>query len=137
MKTVILALCSCSGAIAAILATSSIASPDPAKTIPYPEVMNLKRVPLFDARGIVQPTAIASSHLPVRSAHKSSSIKDLPAPITIDLVSQTVRAAVMKNKRDNKYGCDCPGCRNLAPTAMVLGYSSIDTTNSSARLMMF
>jgi hypothetical protein len=64
MNKVILSLLGCSSSIATVLVPGSIASPDTAKTIPYPEVMNLKRVPIFDGRGIVSQTAIASKNLP-------------------------------------------------------------------------
>jgi hypothetical protein len=122
MNKAILSLFGCSGSIAMVLATSTIANPDPAQTVPYPEVMNLQRVPIFDANGIVPLTQIASNISPRRDR---SRMKVKPQAMTIDLVSQTVREAVIKNNRQNKYGCDCPGCRNLAPSVMVLGYSSI------------
>jgi hypothetical protein len=118
MNKAILSLFSCSGSIAAILVTSTIASPDSAKTIPYPEVMNLKRVPIFDAQGIVPQTAIASknSH---RDPLTQLGAKAKPIPITVDLVSKTVGEVVIK-----KYATDSLGYRNLAPSMMVLGYSA-------------
>jgi hypothetical protein len=154
MKKAILSLFSCSGSIAAVLATSSIASPDAAKTIPYPEVMNLQRVPIFDARGMVPQTQIArnispSQHLSDRSIAKTVAkiqpklqanravVKINPRPMTIDLVSQTVRAAVIQNTRNDRSGSNCPGCRTLAPTVMVLGYSSGGTNGMYARSRMY
>jgi hypothetical protein len=116
----------CSGSIAAVLATASISNTDSAKTIPYPEVMNLTKVPVFDAQGMVPQTRVARN----RSRPQQSIVAKVnpepvtiaranPAPITVDLVSRTVREAEIK-----KYGGDCPGCRNLSPSMMVMGYSS-------------
>jgi hypothetical protein len=119
MNKLILSLFSCSGSIAAVLVTSTSASPDSAKTIPYPEVMNLKRVPIFDAQGIVPQTAIASKNLPSRSPHQQLLAKANPVLITVDLVSKTVGEVAIK-----KHGSDSLGYRNLAPSTMVLGYSS-------------
>jgi hypothetical protein len=139
MNKAILSLFSCSGSIAAVLATSTVASTDAAKTIPYPEVMNLSRVPTFDAQGIVLPKDVASQKSPARRYPRTPSItKILPEPmpqqppITVELVSSTVREAVV-----NKYLGGCTGCRNLAPTVMVLGYSSDAAPTSYPRTMMY
>jgi hypothetical protein len=119
MNKIILSLLGCSSSIATVLVPGSIASPDPAKTIPYPEVMNLKRVPIFDAYGMVPQTAIASKNLPSRSANKQLLATAKPIPITVDLVSKTVGEVAIK-----KLGSDSLGYRQLAPSMMVLGYSS-------------
>jgi hypothetical protein len=129
MNKAILSFFSCTGSIAAILATSTVAITDAAKTIPYPEVMNLTRVPTFDAQGMVLPQNIASQK---SSARRDSQPPVTRKPMTIDLVSSTVRAAVM-----NKDISGCAGCRNLAPTVMVLGYSSDAAPTSYPRTMMY
>jgi hypothetical protein len=151
MNKIILSLLGCSGSIAGVLATGTIASPDTAKTIPYPEVMNLDRVPLFDTHGIIPPTAIAKGNLPHRSARKVTIAQLKPKPIaadelakvdpaviTADLTSQTVRKIpqpltipadlIDRTVREismTKHTGDRLGDRNFAPTSMmVLGYSS-------------
>jgi hypothetical protein len=128
MNKLIISLVTCSGSVAAVLATSTIVNTDSAKTVPYPEVMNLARVPIFNAQGMVSQPNIAGNNLPKRSPQPQSVASGLlapitrfpahPAPITVDLVSTTVREAAI-----GKYGSDCPGCRNLSPSMMVLGYS--------------
>ncbi|WP_310429441.1 hypothetical protein [Chamaesiphon sp. VAR_48_metabat_135_sub] len=128
MNKVILSLLGCSSSIATVLVPGSIASPDPAKTIPYPEVINLKRVPIFDAYGMVPRTAIASKNSPIRSATKPPLVTANPIPITVDLVSKTVGEVAIK-----KHGSDSLGYRHLAPSMMVLGYSS--PSNYSRRVM--
>jgi hypothetical protein len=117
MNRAILSLLGCSSSIAGVLASATISSPDPAKTIPYPEVMNLQRVPIFDARGIVPAsTTIAARNL----HHRYSNIKVKPVPITVDLVSQTIREPVITTSANDRLGD-----RNFAPTSMmVMGYSS-------------
>jgi hypothetical protein len=161
MNKLVVSFVGCSSSIAAVLAGGSIANTDSAKTIPYPEVMNLARVPRFTAHGMVSQSTIASTSLPQKSARSQpvtianripvkiatamptpittvtaipdpmlmSKIK--PAPITVDLVSNTVREAALQ-----KYGGDCPGCRNLSPSMMVLGYSSY-SPNGSHRTTMY
>jgi hypothetical protein len=62
MNKALLSFIGCSSSIAAILTTGTVASPDTAKTIPYPEVMNLNRVPIFNAKGIVPQTVIAQKN---------------------------------------------------------------------------
>lgn len=129
MNKAILSFFSCSGSIAAVLATTTVASTDAAKTIPYPEVMNLTRVPTFDAQGIVVAKDIASQK---SSARRDPQPLITTKPMTIELVSNTVKAAVM-----NKYLSSCTSCRNLAPTVMVLGYSSDAAPTSYPRTMMY
>ena len=129
MNKAILSFFSCSGSIAAVLATSTVASTDAAKTIPYPEVMNLTRVPTFDAQGMVLPTDIASHKL---SPRRSTQLPTATKPIAIELISSTIRAAVV-----NRPLGGCSSCRNLAPTVMVLGYSSDATPSSYPRPTMY
>jgi hypothetical protein len=136
MNKAILSFLSCSGSIAAVLATSTVASTDAAKTIPYPEVMNLSRVPTFDAQGMVLPTDIASHKLSPRRSTQLPIAKPITIAqqerSTIELVSNTVRVAVV-----NKPLGGCAGCRNLAPTVMVLGYSSDAAPSSYPRTTMY
>jgi hypothetical protein len=118
MNKAILSLLGCSTSIAAVLTTSTIANPDPVKTIPYPEVMNLKRVPIFDAQGIVPQTTIAHNNLASRYPNQQPLTKAKPVPIKVDLVGKTFGEAA------TKYAGDRLGDRTLAPSVMVLGYSS-------------
>ena len=117
-QPVVVSLLTCSAAVTVALINNTTPPTEPVKTIPYPEVMNLSRVPTFNAQGMVPQTNIARNKLPKRSAQLPVA-RVIPAPITVDLVSSTVREATIK-----KYGDDCSSCRNLSPTVMVLGYSS-------------
>jgi hypothetical protein len=135
MNKLILSLYGCSSSIAAIaLATNTLGSTDavPVTSIPYPEVMNLTRVPIFDANGMVAQSHIAISNSQRKSSQKQSIPRTNPAPITVDLVSKTVREPTI-----NKYTSDCLGCRNLTPSMMVLGYSSDGSTSSDPRPIMY
>jgi hypothetical protein len=118
-QPVVVSLLTCSAAVAVSLLNNTVPPTESVKTIPYPEVMNLSRVPTFNAQGMVPQTNIASNKAPKRSPQSQSVARVIPAPITVDLVSSTVREATIK-----KYGDDCSSCRNLSPTVMVLGYSS-------------
>jgi hypothetical protein len=117
-QPVVVSLLTCSASVAVALVTNTVPPTEVVKTIPYPEVMNLSRVPTFNAQGMVPQTNIAGKS-PRRSSQSPSVAKANPAPITVDLVSSTVREATIE-----KYGDDCASCRNLSPTVMVLGYSS-------------
>jgi hypothetical protein len=93
-----------SGSIVAILVTGTAASPDSTQTIPFPEVVNLRKVPTFNAKGIIPPTEIvrknSSKHLIQQSMdwrHKT------PEEVAID-----------------RFGCNCPGCQNRAREMMGL-----------------
>lgn len=134
MNRAILSLLGCSGSIAGVLASGTIASPDTTKTIPYPEVMNLQRVPVFDARGIVPgSTTIASGRLQRRYSPAIPRAKLKVVPLTLDLVSQAVREPVIK-----KSASDRLGDRTFAPTSMmVLGYSSPSGISVRPRTMMY
>jgi hypothetical protein len=121
-KLVLFSLFGCSTAVALAIA-SNIGNNDTATTIPYPEVMNLSRVPTFDANGMVPQSNIASNSpkksLPKQPLPKQSVVRQSATPITVDLVSSTVREATIRQSER-----DCTSCRNLAPTVMVLGYST-------------
>jgi hypothetical protein len=155
MNKLVVSFVGCSSSVAAVLVSGSIANTDSVKTIPYPEVINLSQVPRFNERGIIARANIASNSLPQKSARSQSATitnpapvkiataistpittakaipdpmimaKVKPAPITVDLVSNTVREAALQ-----KYGGDCPGCRALSPSMMVLGYSSYSANGS-------
>ena len=118
-QPIVVSLLTCSAAVTVALVNNTTPPTESVKTIPYPEVMNLSRVPTFDAQGMVTQTNIASNNAPKRSSQSQSVPRVIPALITVDLVSSTVREATIK-----KYGDDCSSCRNLSPTVMVLGYSS-------------
>jgi hypothetical protein len=53
MKKALLLIVACLGATTVVLTTGRVANPDTTKVIPYPEVMNLKRVPIFNDKGMV------------------------------------------------------------------------------------
>ncbi len=118
-KLILVSLFGCSTTVALALANSATSKPEATNTIPYPEVMNLSRVPTFDANGMVPQSTTASNSSTKKSGQQQAVNRANLAPITVDLVSSTVRAATIK-----QYGDDCASCRNLAPTVMVLGYSS-------------
>ena len=117
-QPVVVSLFTCSAAVAVALVTNTAPPTESVKTIPYPEVMNLSRVPTFNAQGMVPQTNIAGKSSK-KYLQPQSVTKVAAAPITVDLVSSTVREATI-----TKYGDDCSSCRNLSPTVMVLGYSS-------------
>ena len=130
-QPVVVSLLTCSAAITVALLPNTAPPGKPVKTIPYPEVMNLSRVPTFNAQGMVPQTNIARNNAAKRSSQSPSVAKVIPAPITVDLVSSTVREATIQ-----KYGDDCSSCRNLSPTVMVLGYSS-DRAIGGLKQMMY
>ena len=53
MKKALLPIVACLGATTVVLTTGTVANPDTTKVIPYPEVVNLKRVPIFNDKGMV------------------------------------------------------------------------------------
>ena len=105
MNKALLSLLGCSGSIVAILATGTVASPDAVKMVPYPEVMNLSRVPKFDYKGIIPQTEIA----------KQKSSKQYEIQKVVDFQNKTPEEVAIE-----KFGCDCPGCRNRASDLMGL-----------------
>jgi hypothetical protein len=60
MNKALLPIVACLGTTAVVLTTGTVANPDTATVIPYPEVINLKRVPIFNDKGMVaqSPTAV-------------------------------------------------------------------------------
>lgn len=104
MNKALLSLAGCSGSIIAILATGTLASPDTAKTIPYPEVMNLRRAPKFDYKGIIPQTAIA------KGSNKQYEVQKV-----VDFQNKTPEEVAIE-----KFGCDCPGCKTRARDLMGL-----------------
>ena len=53
MKKALLPIVACLGATTVVLTTGTVANPDTTTVIPYPEVVNLKRVPIFNDKGMV------------------------------------------------------------------------------------
>ncbi len=132
MNKVILSLVSCSGSIATVLAAGTVTNSDTAKTIPYPEVMNLQRVPTFNDRGMIPQSEIVREIVPKQDRNRRSLATPKSVPLTVDLVSKAVSAATIR-----KYDRDCLGCRDLSPSMMVMGYSSAGITTSQARLSVY
>lgn len=117
-QQIVVSLLTCSAAVTVAVVNNVMIPTESVQKIPYPEVMNLTRVPKFDEQGMVPQRNIASNNSPKKSQSRSSS-STIAAPITVDLVSSTVKAATIKQDGD-----DCASCRHLSPTVMVLGYSS-------------
>lgn len=104
MNKALLSLLGCASSIGSILATGTVASPDAVKTIPYPEVMNLRRAPKFDYKGIIPLVEIAT-----RNSSKYEVQK------VVDFQNKTPEEVAIQ-----KFGCDCPGCQNRARDLMSL-----------------
>jgi hypothetical protein len=128
MNKTILSLVGCSGSVATVLTSATLANPDTAKILPYPEVMNLTRVPRFNDRGIIPQFQVASNI----QSRKSTVAKAKPVKQTVAKAkpTQSVREELVSQslaqlRLTNKYGVECSSCRNLSPTVMVMGYSSI------------
>ncbi len=96
MKKALLPILACLGAITVVSVSAKVANPDTAKVIPYPEVLNLKRVPTFNAYGMVPQVLVAkhsspkspakSGHAPVNIAKTSSSqppVKVVQTPASV------------------------------------------------------
>jgi hypothetical protein len=94
-----------SGSIVAILATGTVASPDSTQTIPFPEVVNLRKVPTFNAKGIIPQTEIA----------RKNSSKQYLIQQSMDWRNKTPEEVAI-----DRFGCDCPGCQNRARELMGL-----------------
>jgi hypothetical protein len=140
MNKSLLSLLGCSGSITAILATATVASPDAAKTIPYPQVMNLKQVPKFNYKGII-PQSVMAKTQPSQYLSKQKSQGSISAKVT-HVQDKTASASTLNRDRASEYlskqesnglpspigtdvryknvstvaldriGCDCPICRN-------------------------
>jgi hypothetical protein len=105
MNPVLRSLLGCSGSLAIVLITSTVASPDAKQTIPFPEVANLKKVPTFNAKGMRSPTQLARKR-----------------PSKSDLVQQTLdwRSKTPEEVAIDRFGCDCLVCQNRAREMMGL-----------------
>jgi hypothetical protein len=105
MNPVLRSLLGCSGSLAVVLVSSTVASPDAKQTIPFPEVANLKKVPTFNYKGIRPQTKIA---------RRQSS--------TSDLIQQTLdwRSKTPEEVAIDRFGCDCLVCQNRAREMMGL-----------------
>jgi hypothetical protein len=112
MNKALFALISYSGSIVTILATGTVASPDYTKTIPFPEVVDLKRVPTFNAKGIVPQMVIARKNPPRQS----------PIQQSINWRNKTpAKLAILQGSRsaNDRLNCDFPGCQN--PSQQIMG----------------
>jgi hypothetical protein len=69
MKKALFRIVACLGAAAIVLTTGAVANQDVAKVIPYPEVVNLKRVPIFNGKGMV-PQQIVKKVVPEQIVKK-------------------------------------------------------------------
>ena len=63
-QPVVVSLLTCSAAVAVSLVNNTAHPTEAVRTIPYPEVMNLSRVPTFNAQGMVPQTNIAANKSP-------------------------------------------------------------------------
>ncbi len=100
------ALCSLigySGSMVAVLSTATVTSPDYRQTIPFPQVMNLKRVPIFNARGIVQQTPIS----------QKNADRQYPIRQSIDWRNRTPAQVAIR-----QLNCKLPGCQNFPQQIM-------------------
>jgi hypothetical protein len=96
MKKALLPIVACLGATTVVLTTGKIANPDTTTVIPYPEVLNLKRVPIFNDKGMVAQ-AIDTK---VRSPKIATKVKAVPERIVKDVILP-VKMAV--NKPPEQY----------------------------------
>jgi hypothetical protein len=87
MKKALLPIVACLGATAVVLTTGKVANPDTTKVIPYPEVLNLKRVPIFNDKGMVAQAIdpkVRSSKIATKvKAVPERSVKDVILPVKI------------------------------------------------------
>jgi hypothetical protein len=104
MNPVLRSLLGCSGSLTIVLVTSTVASPDAKQTIPFPEVANLKKVPTFNAKGMLPPTEIVRKHPSATLIQQ-----------TLDWRSKTPEQVAI-----DRFGCDCPTCQNRAREMMGL-----------------
>jgi hypothetical protein len=71
MKKALLLIVACLGATTVVLTTGRVANPDTTKVIPYPEVVNLKRVPIFNDKGMVAQEIDTKPRVAVKIATKA------------------------------------------------------------------
>jgi hypothetical protein len=99
MKKALLPIVACLGATAVVLSTGKVANPDTTKVIPYPEVLNLKRVPIFNDKGMVAQALAEPLHrridTKVRSPKIATKVKAVPERIVKD-VTLPVKMAVTR-----------------------------------------
>jgi hypothetical protein len=83
MKTALLPIVACLGATTVVLTTGTVANPDTTTVIPYPEVMNLKRVPIFNDKGMVAQKidTKASSKIATKTVYPKIAVKVQPERI--------------------------------------------------------
>lgn len=120
MHKVVLSLVGCSGSIVGVLATGTLANPDTTKTIPYPEVMNLQKVPTFDAHGMVRSRHIASTRLRPKIARPQFAARAKQVKMSADLFTQTIGQTSLTKDRHDRLGN-----RTYVPNStIVLGYTT-------------
>jgi hypothetical protein len=71
MKKALLPIVACLGATTVVLTTGRVANPDTTTVIPYPEVINLKRVPIFNDKGMVAQAIDTKPRAAVKIATKA------------------------------------------------------------------
>jgi hypothetical protein len=112
MNKALFALIGYSSSLGTIFGTATVASPDYTKIIPFPEVVDLKRVPTFNAKGIVPQVTIARKNTPRQSQIQQSRDWRNKTP---------AKVAIIQGKGFTKelLNCDFSGCRN--PTHQMMG----------------
>jgi hypothetical protein len=127
MNKVLFSCLGCSGAIVSVMTTGTLANPDTNQTIPFPEVMNLSKVPRFDAQGLVRSTDITSNNLPDRVDRRTVVTKAQPAKIIKETIATAINQPTLKIPKTAAHTQQFRpqvGERMFAPTnVMVLGYS--------------
>ncbi len=84
MKKALLPIVACLGATTVVLTTGTVANPDTTTVIPYPEVINLKRVPIFNDKGMVAQEIDTKPRAAVKIATKVQPeriVKDVIVPV--------------------------------------------------------
>jgi hypothetical protein len=104
MNKALFSLIGYSGSLVAVLSTATVASPDYRQTIPFPQVINLQRVPIFNAQGIVPQNPIA----------QKKSVRQEPIQRAMDWHNRTPAQVAIK-----QLNCKFPGCQN--PPHQILG----------------
>ena len=86
MKKALLPIVACLGATTVVLTTGTVANPDTTTVIPYPEVVNLKRVPIFNDKGIIAQSldTKASPKIAVK-VQPERIVKDEILPVKMDV----------------------------------------------------
>ncbi len=86
MNKALLPIVACLGATTVVLTTGTVANPDTTKVIPYPEVVNLKRVPIFNDKGMVAQSldTKASPKIATKAVSPKIAVKVQPERIVKD-----------------------------------------------------